>query len=119
MLARRLDNAILKIQQLGWDNRRLNKEMMAAKGTLGVYQGECDNLKEKNQRVKEESKTLKMNNLKHKEETRRLTEKLRKSEFGDMNPLTLLPPISTKPRFFFSLVLVRFYSVSCLIVSFL
>ncbi|KAI4798142.1 hypothetical protein KUCAC02_022271 [Chaenocephalus aceratus] len=98
MLARRPDDAIQKMQLFGWDNRRLNKELMALKGSLGVYQAEYDNLKEENQRVEEEKKTLKMDHLKAIEVTRRLAEKLRKSGSGDMNQQTPLPPISKKPR---------------------
>ncbi|XP_033973958.1 cilia- and flagella-associated protein 58-like [Trematomus bernacchii] len=119
MLARRPDDAIQKMQQLGWDNRRLSKELMAVKGTLGVYQAEYDNMKEENERVKEEKKTLKMgylkakeenervkeekktekmDHLKAKEETRRQAEKVRKSESGDMNQQMHLPPISKKTR---------------------
>ncbi|KAI9521267.1 hypothetical protein NQZ68_007581 [Dissostichus eleginoides] len=99
MLARRPDDAIQKMQLFGWDNRRLSKELMALKGSLGMYQAEYDNLKKENQRVEEERKTLKMDHLKAKEETRRLAEKLRKSESGDMNQQTPLPPISKKPRY--------------------
>ncbi|KAK1901534.1 Cilia- and flagella-associated protein 58 [Dissostichus eleginoides] len=88
MLARRPDDAIQKMQLFGWENRRLSKELMAAKGSLGMYQPGYENLKEENERLK---KTLKMDHLKTKE-------KLRKSESGDMNQLTPLPPISQNPR---------------------
>ncbi|KAK5913067.1 hypothetical protein CesoFtcFv8_002887 [Champsocephalus esox] len=87
MLARRPNDAIQKMQQLSWENRRLSKEVIAFKGSLGVYQAECDKLKEENERLRN---TLKMDRLKTKE-------KLRKSESGDMTQLMLLPPISQSP----------------------
>ncbi|KAL3059067.1 hypothetical protein OYC64_011074 [Pagothenia borchgrevinki] len=83
----------LKMQQLIWDYRRQSKELKAAKGSLWMYQTLCHNLKEENQRVEEEIKTLKMDHLKAKEETRKLAEKIRR-----LNQQTPSPPISKKPR---------------------